>query len=46
MGLTIDQIIADNARMERFICERTPPDGARIDVGGGSGCVRRWQPCS
>jgi hypothetical protein len=36
MRLTIDQIKADNARMEQFICERIPDDGTRIDLGCGA----------
>src|SRR5436309_2157000 len=36
MRLSIDQILADNARMERFVCERIPPDGTRVDLGNGA----------
>jgi excisionase family DNA binding protein len=36
MRLSPEQIIADRARMEQFISERIPPDGARIDLGGGA----------
>jgi hypothetical protein len=36
MRLTIDQILADNARMEQYICERIPPDTTRIDLGCGA----------
>jgi hypothetical protein len=36
MRLTIDQIFADKARMEQFICERIPPCSTRINLGGGA----------
>jgi hypothetical protein len=36
MRLTLDQILADNASMERFICERIPPETTRIDLGSGA----------
>jgi len=36
MRLTTDQIMADRARMEKFICERIPDDGTRIDLGNGA----------
>src|SRR6516225_4506034 len=36
MRFTTDQIMADNARMEKFICERIPDDGTRIDLGNGA----------
>lgn len=46
MRLTIDEIIADNARMERYLCERIPPDGTRVDLGNGAwadqGPERYW----
>jgi len=34
--LSIDQILADNARMREFLCQRLPPDGTRIDLGDGA----------
>jgi hypothetical protein len=34
--LSIEQIIADNAKMERFICERIPAEGVKIDLGNGA----------
>jgi len=36
MRLSIDQILADNARMKEFICQRIPPDGTRVDLGCGA----------
>jgi excisionase family DNA binding protein len=36
MRLTIDEILADNARMEQFVCERIPPDTTRVDLGCGA----------
>jgi len=36
MPLTTDQIIADRARMEKFICERIPDDGTWVDLGNGA----------
>jgi hypothetical protein len=34
--LTYDQIKSDRARMAEFICERIPPNGMRLDMGGGA----------
>jgi excisionase family DNA binding protein len=36
MYLSYDQIKADKAKMEQFICERLPPDTTRVDLGGGA----------
>jgi hypothetical protein len=36
MRLTYEQIQADNAKMEKFICERIPPVTTRVDLGGGA----------
>jgi len=36
MRLSYDEIMADRARMERYVCERIPPDGIRIDLGNGA----------
>jgi hypothetical protein len=36
MRLTIEQILADNAKMEQYICERIPPATTRIDLGRGA----------
>jgi hypothetical protein len=36
MRLSYEQVHADKARMEQFICERIPDDGIRIDLGCGA----------
>lgn len=36
MRLTIDQIKADRAKMEEFLCQRIRSDGTRIDLGDGA----------
>jgi hypothetical protein len=36
MRLTADQIKADNARMQSYVCERIPDDGIRIDLTCGA----------
>lgn len=36
MRLSLDQILADRARMEQFICDRISGGVTRIDLGGGA----------
>jgi excisionase family DNA binding protein len=35
MRLSYEQIKADKARVEQFVCERIRPDGTRVDLGNG-----------
>lgn len=32
----LEQVLADNARMQSYVCERIPGDGIRIDLGSGA----------